>query len=547
MKKIKINNLRSLDFNEYIKISELTILLGKNSTGKSTFLRSFPLLGQSFNTPTNVPILWYGNLTDFGSFEETVNYSNKKSGISFGYQFNLSPEDCNSSFLKLPKFLPLTVEFKIDNITENFEFIKEINLKFRENNIEIIFNPDGSTLKLFKINSFEFPLNTIFYELDNERIFPNLILKNNTLKLDEEKNSKGGFLASVSLSIAKLFGVNEKNSLTIYFSKTIERILKTEINIGEYFEFIQSLVLGTDKEFYRSINKKKILGKQWKNYIENLNINSDEFRQIKNSYIFSITNELLILLNDKLKALYANINYIAPVRASAERYYRMQGLNVDFIDPTGRNLPMFIQSLPNKKREQWSKWIQENFGFYPTLALKGGHASLKIRMKNKLEINLTDNGFGYSQILPIITQLWIRIISSEEKKENKNFVEGLLFYLTKNDDVRKKYEFFVIEQPELHLHPAMQAILVDVFIRCLSIANSKGLNIKFIIETHSESIINRIGKNIFANKIAKENVEVIIFDKKPNTEFTDISISTFDNEGLLNDWPYGFFDTEVEL
>lgn len=49
MDSIRIKNLRSLRDTEKISIKKLNILVGSNSSGKSTFLRVFPLLKQSFN------------------------------------------------------------------------------------------------------------------------------------------------------------------------------------------------------------------------------------------------------------------------------------------------------------------------------------------------------------------------------------------------------------------------------------------------------------------------------------------------------------------
>ncbi|QDY46926.1 AAA family ATPase (plasmid) [Planococcus glaciei] len=51
----------------------------------------------------------------------------------------------------------------------------------------------------------------------------------------------------------------------------------------------------------------------------------------------------------------------------------------------------------------------------------------------------------------------------------------------------------MIEQPELHLHPAIQAKLIDAFIKIIMLCKEKSIDIKIIIETHSETMINRIG------------------------------------------------------
>src|SRR5437899_3142974 len=70
---IRIQNLRSLVDTGSISLKPLTLLVGANSSGKSTFLRFFPLLRQSVETPTDAPLLWFGRYVDFGSLEEATN------------------------------------------------------------------------------------------------------------------------------------------------------------------------------------------------------------------------------------------------------------------------------------------------------------------------------------------------------------------------------------------------------------------------------------------------------------------------------------------
>ena len=67
MDSIRVERLRCLAYTGDIKIKPLTILLGQNSSGKSSFLRVFPLLKQSIESRTSGPILWSGRLVDFGN------------------------------------------------------------------------------------------------------------------------------------------------------------------------------------------------------------------------------------------------------------------------------------------------------------------------------------------------------------------------------------------------------------------------------------------------------------------------------------------------
>ena len=59
MESIRIKNFRSLQDTGNIDLKPITILVGKNSAGKSTFLRTFPLFKQSVEERTKAPILLY--------------------------------------------------------------------------------------------------------------------------------------------------------------------------------------------------------------------------------------------------------------------------------------------------------------------------------------------------------------------------------------------------------------------------------------------------------------------------------------------------------
>lgn len=85
---IRIENLRSLKDTGFIQIKPLTILLGANSSGKSTFLRSFLLFAQSVNKQLRGPISWFDDaMVDFGDFQTAVNNEARENGepIRFSY------------------------------------------------------------------------------------------------------------------------------------------------------------------------------------------------------------------------------------------------------------------------------------------------------------------------------------------------------------------------------------------------------------------------------------------------------------------------------
>lgn len=84
---VRIKNLRSLADTGFIEINPITLLLGANSTGKSTFLRSFPLFTQSVNKNLSGPISWFDDsLVDFGDYNTALNkYAKEGETIEFEY------------------------------------------------------------------------------------------------------------------------------------------------------------------------------------------------------------------------------------------------------------------------------------------------------------------------------------------------------------------------------------------------------------------------------------------------------------------------------
>jgi predicted ATPase len=83
----------------------------------------------------------------------------------------------------------------------------------------------------------------------------------------------------------------------------------------------------------------------------------------------------------------------------------------------------------------------------------------------------------------------------------------------------------LIEQPELHLHPAMQANLADLFVDAVS-NNSK---MQIIAETHSESMLLRIQKRLRDGKISPELVQILYVDKGINgNQVSELTLNSED-------------------
>ena len=105
----------------------------------------------------------------------------------------------------------------------------------------------------------------------------------------------------------------------------------------------------------------------------------------------------------------------------------------------------------------------------------------------------------------------------------------------------------LIEQPELHLHPASQCEVADEIIRSYHERNNE-----FVIETHSEHLLLRVMRRMRQTAdgtlakddplaITPEDVCLLYVDS--NDELTYLNELELDNDGaLLDPWPNGFFE-----
>lgn len=110
--KIQVKNVRSLKDTGEIELSPITLLLGENSSGKSTFLRLFPLIKQSITKRTDGPLLWAGDVddyVDFGSFEETVTNDGSNHMI-LTFSFSMSNEDYYGMLPRIVSQVPQSEE-----------------------------------------------------------------------------------------------------------------------------------------------------------------------------------------------------------------------------------------------------------------------------------------------------------------------------------------------------------------------------------------------------------------------------------------------------
>jgi len=154
----------------------------------------------------------------------------------------------------------------------------------------------------------------------------------------------------------------------------------------------------------------------------------------------------------------------------------------------------------------------------------GGFDSAKVRFSSTTSsqsVSPSNMGIGFSQMMPLV--------ASAFGSENR---------------------LIAIEQPELHIHPALQTELADLFIQ-----SAKERGNRFLIETHSEHLILRVMRRIretTRNSLpeGKQPVkpeDVAILYVQPGENGSTVQELRIDEQGrFLDNWPQGFFEERLD-
>jgi predicted ATPase len=100
----------------------------------------------------------------------------------------------------------------------------------------------------------------------------------------------------------------------------------------------------------------------------------------------------------------------------------------------------------------------------------------------------------------------------------------------------KRDSTFLIKQPELHIHPALQGDIADELIKSALECDNK-----LLIETHSEHLLLRVLRRIREGKLDPDKVSVVYVENTADGSLIREMPITPEGQ-LLRDWPGGFFE-----
>ena len=184
----------------------------------------------------------------------------------------------------------------------------------------------------------------------------------------------------------------------------------------------------------------------------------------------------------------------APVRSKPRRTYDPARPTPD---PEGDYVPMYLSDMYSRDKQTWKAFntLLEDYGkasgLFDEISIKrlGNRESepfqVQVRKSGGKRLkgpwrNLIDVGYGVSQALPVITELL-----REDAPDT-----------------------FLLQQPEVHLHPMAQAALGSLFCQVV------GPERQLIVETHSDHLLDRVRMEVRdGTELSPDDVSILFFER----------------------------------
>ena len=223
--------------------------------------------------------------------------------------------------------------------------------------------------------------------------------------------------------------------------------------------------------------------------------------------------------------LFGQVYYLGPLREYPHRTYTWAG---DRPQDVGRRGELAVHALLAARRqgqmigrgkgrrkqtleERVAQWLQDLDmidGFdLRQIAENRQEYEVRVRRAPKAaEVAITDVGFGVSQVLPVLV---------------------LCYYAPEHSTI-------ILEQPEIHLHPSVQAGLADVFVDA-----AKHRKVQIILESHSEYLLRRLQRRIAEGELEARDATLYFAEMSDGASRAQrLELDLF---GSITNWPADFF------
>ncbi len=519
LREYRLTNFKAFGETVTIPIRPLTLIFGANSSGKSSIFQSMLLLKQTLEEEKNpnTVLLPKGSLVDLGKYYDFVHRHEIERNFEFGARFDLE--------------IPLTLSPHESGLREaglSIEFGRDVNGSVNSSYGHLTGGDNKQPIASYNVTLEE-------------------VKDGNVLSFagfDEAQDSE--FWASWKKGIDSyedfnfLIKTNFSDSPSSGFA--LEEVLSREPRWRRYR-------MDREREKQEGISTEEI----YSDFLSNSNIGwlLDRFDQadyyvgqnfLPRSYKYASSSPRLYklayselverwvtlpierILSD-FRVNLENLVYLGPLRSPPKRFYEYSGDTTDYVGQSGEHLPSLlfedqelVEQIDNDLRQLGVKYQLKVRKFqHEGGSLLDVFSLNLVDTRTGVDASLRDVGFGISQVLPIVMQSRL-----SEKKT------------------------LLIEQPEIHLHPAHQAELGDLFIKS---AKERGNTL--LLETHSEHLLLRIMRRMRETSTGKlpegaiavrpEDV-MVLFVESDGSQSIVREMPLNERGELVKAWPGGFFE-----
>ena len=512
---IELENFKAFGKRARIPFAPITLIFGENSAGKSTILQALNLLKQTLESQEPGPLVITksdNSIVDLGSFPELVFDHDLERTITIRVEIAIDKMGklVVDAYLKPPIEVETLPPLHVNNEIG-------IELSFKRPKKEVILDQigiyDGQSSKCIAKLQMLGEIRNMTVALAGYSHQPLTATRYIWLTQEPEywepgfryhKEHREVILGFLKSRLHNLLKDPSERELSFPLNDSLE-------GLHDFIEFFDS---DFDLETYIS-----------KMYKENMSCSVDVLRFLpifglsgSDSVLGGTTgsNKSVMIAGGALQKILEKLFPMGPFRKSPERLYTFSGTTPQHVGYQGDLLPDFLLRHPERVAET-NKWLKQlDIGY--KLEVKevksvDAYSSdlfevrlMDIRRREPVSVAWKDVGYGVSQILPFVVQ---SLVSGEQ--------------------------IISIEQPEVHVHPRLQADLGDLLAEAIQKHQKQ-----FIIETHSEHLILRLQRLVRKKEIAPEDVSVIYVSRRP--EGAKAERLHLDEDGdFIDDWPNGFF------
>ncbi|MEO3922744.1 DUF3696 domain-containing protein [Micromonosporaceae bacterium B7E4] len=219
---------------------------------------------------------------------------------------------------------------------------------------------------------------------------------------------------------------------------------------------------------------------------------------------------------------FPTVRYFGPFREQPQRRYLLPARMPKELGSTGLHAAGILASDTAGRQGELIRQVNTGLaellpGWKLDLVSRGEVWSVVLRSAagTDFAVNLADAGTGVAQALPIFVQRALDVVSPPDRPVLE-----------------------IIEQPELHLHPAAHADLAELYLAAV-----KETPVRFLIETHSETFLLRLRRHI-AEGLDPDTVAIYFVEQADGSaQARRINV---DADGNLDYWPTGVFSEDYK-